>query len=60
MAAYPEYPWQISKFVDARNPPYGFWQEDRNILSFFPRIEEKLGIQQVNSILLPPLSGNDV
>ena len=54
---YPEYPWEVDKFVINIRHPEGYW--DREMQQFIINAEKHLGIQQVrtaneNPTYLPP------
>lgn len=46
---YPEYPWDVSKFIGAgrKNVPMGFWRDRNNIMYALEKAEEAIGIKKV-------------
>jgi len=50
-AAYPDFPWESNKFIEAsgRNP-MGHWKDDANLYQAIENAATKLGISQVGII----------
>lgn len=46
-AAYPEYPWQASGFVDAGRTPPGHWKDNAHLLEALTLAEQRIGISKV-------------
>ena len=46
---YPEYPWDIARFIGAgrKNVPIGFWRDKNNIIRALEKAEEVIGIKKV-------------
>ena len=46
-AAYPEHPWEESRFIEMTKSPAGYWQQKDNLFNAIDKAEAALGIQQV-------------
>jgi hypothetical protein len=45
-AIYPQFSWELSKFMEVK-APYGFWQDKEQLRHLIDEAELKLGIQKV-------------
>ena len=46
-AVYPDYPWQVSKFLEAKTRPRNYFKDHSNFMAALEKAEEQLGILKV-------------
>jgi hypothetical protein len=50
-AAYPDYPWDDSKFLSKRTLPQGYWKDKIHLTEGLNRAAQKLGIEKVKTLM---------
>ena len=53
-AVYPEYPWELSRFVDSAQGIRGHWLDKSNLIEALQTAGKKLGLTKVSCNCLYP------